>query len=209
MTHFVIWGSAGHAKVINELLLDRGASVIALFDNFDVPPALPQVPLYVGEAAFREWCANQPQLAQLSAVVAIGGGRGVDRVKILSMMEAMGLAIPALIHPRAYVSPSAMLDLGSQVLAGAVVAADARLGRGGIVNHNANVDHECQLGDGVHIAPNATLCGCISVGDFSFIGAGAVVLPRIRIGKGAVVGAGAVVTKDVPDNATVLGCPAR
>ena len=41
------------------------------------------------------------------------------------------------------------------------------------------------------------------------IGAGAVILPRIVIGKNAIVGAGAVVVKDVPDNTTVIGNPAR
>ncbi|MBI5613623.1 N-acetyltransferase [Candidatus Gottesmanbacteria bacterium] len=41
------------------------------------------------------------------------------------------------------------------------------------------------------------------------IGAGAVILPGITIGKNAMVGAGAVVTKDVPDNTTVIGNPAK
>ncbi len=41
------------------------------------------------------------------------------------------------------------------------------------------------------------------------IGAGAIVLPGVTIGKGAIVGAGSVVTKDVPDNETVYGNPAK
>jgi len=41
------------------------------------------------------------------------------------------------------------------------------------------------------------------------IGSGAVIMGGIQIGKGAVVGAGAVVTKDVPENTTVAGVPAR
>lgn len=41
------------------------------------------------------------------------------------------------------------------------------------------------------------------------IGAGAVILPGLVIGKNAMVGAGAVVTRNVPDNAIVLGNPAR
>lgn len=40
------------------------------------------------------------------------------------------------------------------------------------------------------------------------IGANATILPNITIGKNAMVGAGAVVTKDVPDNAIVIGNPA-
>jgi acetyltransferase-like isoleucine patch superfamily enzyme len=40
------------------------------------------------------------------------------------------------------------------------------------------------------------------------IGAGSVILP-VTIGKNSLVGAGSVVTKDVPDNVTVAGNPAR
>ena len=40
------------------------------------------------------------------------------------------------------------------------------------------------------------------------IGSGAVLFP-VTIGKNAIVGAGAVVTKNVPDNAIVVGNPAR
>lgn len=35
------------------------------------------------------------------------------------------------------------------------------------------------------------------------------ILPGVTIGENAVVGAGAVVTRDVPDNAVVVGNPAK
>ena len=41
------------------------------------------------------------------------------------------------------------------------------------------------------------------------IGGGATILPGLTIGRRAMVGAGAVVTKSVPDNAVVIGNPAR
>ena len=47
------------------------------------------------------------------------------------------------------------------------------------------------------------------IGDNVSIYAGAVVVGGIKIGNNAVIGAGAVVTKDVPENATVVGAPVR
>ena len=41
------------------------------------------------------------------------------------------------------------------------------------------------------------------------IGAGAVILPGLTLGTGCVIGAGAVVTKNVPQDALVVGNPAR
>src|SRR5437016_10248794 len=41
------------------------------------------------------------------------------------------------------------------------------------------------------------------------IGSGSVILCNVTIGENAMVGAGSVMTKDVPDNAVVVGNPAR
>ncbi|NJR15836.1 MAG: N-acetyltransferase [Calothrix sp. CSU_2_0] len=49
----------------------------------------------------------------------------------------------------------------------------------------------------------------IIVREGASIGASAVILPGIAIGKNAMIGAGAVVTHNVPDNAVVVGNPAR
>lgn len=47
------------------------------------------------------------------------------------------------------------------------------------------------------------------IGDNVRIGSGAKVLGGIRIGNYAQIGANAVVIKDVPDNATAVGVPAK
>ncbi len=47
------------------------------------------------------------------------------------------------------------------------------------------------------------------VGENVSIGSGAIIMGGIKIGTGALIGAGAVVTKDVTDNSTVFGVPAR
>ncbi len=206
---YVLWGSAGHAKVLASLIALRGGRVIALFDNDDVAPALDGVPLHRGEAGFERWAAATPSLASVIGLAAIGGDRGRDRLAVHALFARHGLRVASVVHPDASVCATATLGAGTQVLAQAVVAAAARIGAAGIVNHRAAVDHECVLGDGVHIAPGATLCGCVTVGDNVLVGAGAVVLPRLCIGADAVVGAGAVVTRDVPAGATVVGNPGR
>ena len=206
---FVIWGSAGHAKVLASLVLMRGGRVIALFDNREVPPALPDVPLFIGESGFEQWQRATPGRGRVAGLVAIGGHRGRDRLAIQTLFLRHGLQTPVIVHPSAAVGATAELGEGTHVLAQAVVAADARVGRVCIINHCASVDHECTLGDGVHLAPSATLCGCVTLGENVLVGAGAVVLPRIAIGTDAVVGAGAVVTRDVPPGAVVVGNPAQ
>jgi UDP-perosamine 4-acetyltransferase len=49
----------------------------------------------------------------------------------------------------------------------------------------------------------------VVVGEGTFLGLGSGVIPGIRIGRWSVIGAGAVVTKDIPDNCTAVGVPAK
>lgn len=207
---YIIWGSAGHAKVLSDVIGLRGGRVVALFDNDPaIVSSLPGVPLFYGIAGFREWAEGQESLDGISAAIAIGGARGRDRQELAELWHTAGLLLPCLIHPSAVVSESSIMGKGCHVLAQAVVAADVTMGGFCIVNNSATVDHECRLGSGVHVAPGAVLCGCVTVKDNSMIGAGAVVLPRLTIGTNVLVGAGAVVTHDVPDGVVVAGNPAR
>lgn len=66
------------------------------------------------------------------------------------------------------------------------------------------------LGDNVTVGHQVMLHGC-TVGDGSLIGIQSVILNRAKIGKNSIVGAGSVVTegKEFPDNALILGAPAR
>ena len=49
----------------------------------------------------------------------------------------------------------------------------------------------------------------MTIGDHTFLGAGSVILNALKVGRRVTVGAGAVVIRDVPDDVTVVGNPAR
>lgn len=115
---------------------------------------------------------------------------------------------PALIHPAAVISPSAIIGGGSLVMPGVVVNADSHTGKGVILNTTCSVDHDCKLGDFVHVSPGARLAGSVTVGSGTWIGIGASVIQNITLGNNVVVGAGAAVISNVPDNLRVAGVPA-
>ena len=207
---FVLWGSAGHAKVLADLIRLRRGRVEALFDNNPgARSCLPGVPIYHGREGFISWLEQHSNDAEIFAVIAIGTIDKDSRLIIASYMQKYGLKMISLIHPTASVSHTSSIGFGCQVLANSVVAADVAIGNLCILNNSCNVDHECIIGDNVHVAPGAVLCGCINIGKNVMIGAGAVILPRISIGNDSIIGAGSVVTNDVKSNEIVAGNPAK
>jgi len=208
MRAIVLWGATGHARVLAEFLGALDYEIVAFVDNDpNVTSFLSGVPVLRGDRALRAWRAERA--GDMHALVAVGGARGAERLELQQALAEMGFALPAVVHPRAFVAGDVKLGAGSQVLANAAVAAAADIGAGCIVNTSASVDHECRLGDGVHIGPGATLAGNVTLERNAFVGTGASIIPHTRIGEGAVVGAGSVVVRDVPAGVLVYGNPAR
>lgn len=206
---YIIWGATGQALVIEEALHGSEFKAVAIFDNSpSVQSPFESVPIFHGKEGFEKWKGKQ-NLTNTYFIVAIGGGRGSDRVEMQAYLKSNGLKPFNVIHPRAYLAYNACVGEGVQLMANATVCARAVLHNGVIINTSANVDHECILHNGVHIGPGASLAGCVEVGENSFIGTNATVLPRIKIGKNVVIGAGAVITKNIPDNCTVIGNPGK
>lgn len=76
-----------------------------------------------------------------------------------------------------------------------------------IVSHYAKIGVNCTIYQQVTIAGENG--GAASIGDNVTIGAGAKIIGKIKIGSNVKIGANAVVVKDIPDNCTAVGIPAR
>lgn len=200
----VVIGAGGHGKVVAEAAQLSGQFDEVVFYDASWPERSTHGPwLIVG----RPEDLLAPGVHPCVAVVAIGAQ--AVRVRLTDGLRRAGHTLATVIHPRAAVSPRARLGSGTAVLAGAVVNIDAELGAACIVNTGVTIDHDCRLGDGVHVSPGAHLAGNVQVGEQSWIGTGGVIIPGIQVGARAVVGAGAVVIRNVADDTTVVGNPAR
>lgn len=77
------------------------------------------------------------------------------RADWICKLKEAGYIVPVLVHPRAFVSPSAKLESGTVVLAQAAVGTNTVVKSGVIVNMGAIADHDCVLEECVHLAPGA------------------------------------------------------
>jgi UDP-perosamine 4-acetyltransferase len=200
----ILLGAGGHAKVL--LALARAAAV-PVEGVCDPSLAVNGIGQWLGVPVIG---ADDALDTLDPATVFLANGIGQVpfsqlREKLFTRCMAKGFSFASLVHPAAWVAPDAILEEGSQVMAGSIVQSAAKLGMNSVVNTRASIDHDCNIGAHVHVAPGAVLCGSVRVGDRAFIGAGATVIQGIQVGACAVIGAGATVVRDVADDAVVLG----
>jgi sugar O-acyltransferase (sialic acid O-acetyltransferase NeuD family) len=188
----ILYGASGHAKVIADIVRANGIDIPELFDDND------QVKSLSGISVVR------PHKTEEKLIVSIGNN--AIRKKIV---ESNNFRYGIAIHPKAIVSPSAVIGEGTVVMQGAIIQADAVIGKHCIINTGATVDHECKIGDFVHVSPNSSLCGNVKVGEGTWIGAGTTVIPGIEIGPWTTIGAGSTVINNINSNMVAVGCPCK
>jgi sugar O-acyltransferase (sialic acid O-acetyltransferase NeuD family) len=152
---------------------------------------------------------NLDTLRDLDCDVVIGIGNGSVRARIDAEVSAWGHRSATLIHPASTIGSDVHVGEGTVLLAGARITTNVVLGRHVHLNQNSTVGHDCRLADYVSVNPLAAVSGNVTIGSETTVGAIAVVIEGRQVGRRCMIGAGAVVIRDVEDDRTVVGVPAR
>ncbi len=86
---------------------------------------------------------------------------------------------------------------------------DTRIKQGAKIDNLCHIAHNVVIGKRAMIIADAMIGGSTSIGEGSWVSPSACLRDQITIGDNTVIGMASVVTKDVPDNQTWTGSPAR
>ena len=139
------------------------------------------------------------------------------------MCESIKIGSGTRIWAFSHILPGAVIGADCNICESVFIENDVVIGNRVTIKNGVQLWDGCRVEDDVFIGPNVTFCNDkfprskkyppqyleTTVKRGASIGANATILPGINIGEHAMVGAGAVVTKDVPNNATVVGNPAK
>ena len=153
--------------------------------------------------------------SKLSIILTYPGVKAVFLYKIANFFSVAKFYIVAR-----------MISQLARFITGIEIHPAAKIGKNLFIDHGMGVviGETSDIGDNVTIYHNATLGGISpsinsneqrhvkrhpTLKDNVVVGSGAQVLGPIEVGKNAKIGSNAVVTKDVPENAVMIGIPAR
>ncbi len=102
---------------------------------------------------------------------------------------------------------------------GVFINPSTKIGCGFNINHIGDIviNSKCTIGDNCTISHGVTLGqknrgkfkGYPVLGDNVYIGPGVKIIGSVKVGNNVAIGANSVVTKDIPDNAVVVGVPGK
>ena len=115
-------------------------------------------------------------------------------------LSRLDIELVSLISPTAYVSTSAEIAKGVNVMHQALININAKIGENTIINSQSLVEHDSSIGSHCHISTGVKINGGVKVGNNTFIGSGTVVHEGITIGNDVIVGAGSIINRDIPND---------
>ena len=203
----VVIGAGGHAKEIYDLLVkNKDLNGLYFFDSLskDLPDLL-----FDKHPLIRSFEELEKQF-KIDSRFVLGMGNPAVRKKLTDKCVSIGGELTSIISNTATIGTyKVTLHKGLNIMHGVVITNEVIIGEGTLINANATIHHDCIIGQYCEISPSASITGNVKIGDFCSIGTGAVILPKVKIGNHVTVGAGAVVTKDIGENQTYIGVPAK
>ena len=199
----VIIGAGGHAKVIADIIEKSGDEIVGfLDDNKEIGTTIINEYKVIGDLNNRFTMAVTKE--NLEFIIAIG-----DNKKREEISHSPNLKFYTAIHPSAQIGLDVRIEEGTVVMANVCINSSARIGKHCIINTGAIIEHDNIIEDFVHISPNTSLGGTVKIGESTHVGIGSIVKNNITICKNCTIGAGAVVVKNILEEGTYVGVPAR
>jgi len=130
--------------------------------------------------------------------------------KLIERVRERDLEFINAVHPDTTISDFCDIsNKGVIINAGVILAANVKLEPYTLVNFNSTVGHDVILRKYSSVMPGVNLAGFVELKEGAYIGMNSALIQSVSVGEYSTIGAGAVVVKDIPNNVTAVGIPAK
>lgn len=140
-------------------------------------------------------------------VCALGGIKW--KKHYVGLILSKGGLFMNLIHPTAIFNRNVIYGIGLIVFMYTNISNDCIIGDFVTIQGFVGIGHDSMIGDWCHINAYSFMGGFAVLGNGVCLNTRSTILPSMRIGENATVGAGSIVIRNVKENTTVFGNPAK
>lgn len=145
----------------------------------------------------------------LNLQVVCAVGNPVVKEKLVKRALAKKLTFTNIIHPSSYISSAVEMGTGIIICPDVIITTNVKIGNHVCINPQCGIGHDVLIKDYCSLYWNVAISGNVVLNEGCELGTKSTVIQEKTIGKKSIIGAGAVVTKDIPENVTAVGVPAR
>ena len=202
----IIIGAGGHSKVIADIIIKSQDNVLGfLDDNIPIDTVIIKEKNLKVLGKIEDSIKIKEQNSDIEFIIGIGN----NKTRKAIAENYPDLNYYTAIHPSSQIALDVKIGDGTVIMANACINTSTTIGKHCIINTGAIIEHDNIIEDYVHISPNATLCGTVKIEELTHIGAGSTIKNNISISSNCIIGAGAVIVKDINEEGTYVGVPAK
>jgi sugar O-acyltransferase (sialic acid O-acetyltransferase NeuD family) len=125
------------------------------------------------------------------------------RGELFQRCRTLGVEFINVVHPAAYISPSAEIGCGNLIYGPAFIGTETKIGDNNLISSHCSIEHHNTVGNHNLFGPGVLTSGAVVVGNDCIFGAGVCIEPHLRIGDNARIASGLAISSHVP-NGVVL-----
>lgn len=144
---------------------------------------------------------------KINVVIAIGNAK-IRKMIYNRIRENKMLIFPNIIDPSVIIGNVSM-GIGNIICAGTIATVNIKINNFNIINLDCTIGHDDILSDFITLYPSVNVSGNTTIDELVEIGTGTQIIQGKNICSNVIIGAGTVIVKDINEEGTYVGVPAR
>jgi len=148
---------------------------------------------------------------QSAKILAVPGNPDnfIMRREIIYQLSVTRDRFATIIDPSCRIATDSDIGVNTLIMGNVTISCSVVIGDHCVILPNTVISHDSKIEDYSLVGSNVSISGSCNIGWNCYVGSGSNIRGNLKIGSCSLIGIGSCVIKNVPENATVVGNPAR